>query len=363
MKKIKLNLGKRSYNIVIGHHIIKDIAKLVSPSVLNKPILVITNKKVARVAGGKLLKALKAIGAEVHGKEVPDSERAKSFATYSKITTELSRIGKKIKPTIIALGGGVVGDVAGFAASTYRRGIPYIQIPTTLLAQVDSSIGGKVAIDLKEAKNLVGSFYQPRAVICDLSFLKTLPRKEIINGLAEIIKYGIIRDKALFNYIEKNLQKILNLSGKYLEYVVWKCASIKARVVEKDEFDSTGIRVILNFGHTFAHAIENAFKYSKKHTHGESVAVGMVLASDMAFDLGILSSEDFERIRNLVKRAGLPTAIQKADIGKLMKAIEYDKKFLSGTNRFVLPRRVGRVETVEDIPEILIETVFKRGGA
>ena len=230
MKKIKVNLGRRSYYIYIGYNIIKDISNLIPSDVLKNPILIITNKKINSLIGKTLLKALNVspnmihpvrnyvsagskfdISNGVHIKEVPDSERAKSFKIYNQIISTLSKIGRKRKPTIIALGGGVVGDIAGFAASTYRRGIPYIQIPTTLLAEVDSSIGGKVAIDLPQAKNIVGSFYQPKAVICDIALLHTLPKKEIKNGLAEVIKYGIIRDRRFFEYLERNLKNILNL--------------------------------------------------------------------------------------------------------------------------------------------------------
>jgi len=358
MRKIKVHLGNRSYFIFIGYNLFNDIGKLLPLPILRNPALIITNKKVNSIMGKRLIKSLRKFSDKIYVKEVPDSEQAKSFKIYNQIINTLTKIGKKTKPTIFALGGGVVGDISGFAASTYRRGIPYVQIPTTLLAQVDSSIGGKVAIDLPQAKNIVGSFYQPKAVICDISTLNSLPLSEIKNGLAEIIKYGIITDKSLFSYLENNLKKILSLDKESVEYVIWKCANIKAKVVEKDEYDTKDIRAILNFGHTFGHAIETAFKYSKQYTHGEAVAIGMMLASDMANKLKKINSKDVLRIKNIIKKAGLPMSVGQIDTERMLEALNYDKKFLHGKNRFVLPARIGRVEIIEVIPDTLIKTVL-----
>lgn len=363
MKKVHVNLGKRSYDIFIGYGITKGLAKLLPRTILSSPILVVTNKKVRRIAGKVLLDSLKSTKGRIQIKEIPDSERAKSFQVYAQIILKLSEMGKGAKPAIIALGGGVVGDVTGFAAATYRRGIPYVHVPTTLLAQVDSSIGGKVAIDLPQAKNLVGNFYQPKAVICDLSFLKTLPKKEIRNGLAEVIKYGIIYDERFFKYIANNIQNISKLKKDTVEYVVWRSASIKAKIVSRDEYDTSDVRVILNFGHTFAHAIEAAFKYSKAKTHGESVAIGMLMACETASRLNMLGVGDVSRVKEIIKRAGLPTKIYPGSVEKLMRALQYDKKFLHGKNRLVLPNRIGRVRVVENIPEPLIRNVLRKGGA
>ncbi|NQT22691.1 MAG: 3-dehydroquinate synthase [Candidatus Omnitrophica bacterium] len=358
MRKINLRLGSRSYPIYIGHDIIDRIADFVKPPLLKRPILIVTNKKINALIGRKLAKRLLSITASVHTEVVPDSERAKSFGVYNRIIAHLSKIGRKEIPLIIALGGGVVGDVAGFAASTYRRGIPYIQLPTTLLAQVDSSIGGKVAVDIPQAKNMVGSFYQPRTVISDTKVLKTLPDREIRNGMAEIIKYGVIRDASLFKYLEKNLKGIMGLKRACIETVISKCARIKAAVVEKDEFDVKGERAILNFGHTFGHAIEASFKYSKKYTHGEAVSIGMVLASEMSLKLGLINKSEVIRIKRLLKRAHLPLKAKRINFKKVLYALNFDKKFSGGTNRFVLPRKIGQVGLVEDVPEFLIETVL-----
>lgn len=355
MKIIKVGLKKRSYNIYVGYNISSRIDKLIPRSLLKSPNLLITNKKIYSLSGRNILKRFKKASVMI----VPDSERAKSLKVYNQIIESLSKIGKKTRPVIIALGGGVIGDVAGFSASTYRRGIPYIQVPSTLLAQVDSSIGGKVAIDTPEAKNLIGSFYQPKCVISDTKLLNTLPKKEIVNGMAEVIKYGIIKDKAFFLYIEKNLKNILALERNSIEHVVSRCASIKARVVEKDEFDSKNIRAILNLGHTIGHAIEASFSYSKKYTHGEAVAIGIVLAARISLKLGMISERDAERIKNLIKRAGLPVKAGGADVKKIMLAMAYDKKFTRGRNRFVLPRGIGSVRIVEGISDTLIRKVLR----
>jgi len=362
MKKLNVNLDTCTYPIAIGEGIIQKIHALVPKSLLSAPILVVTNKNIWSLAGGILLKSLGSANDNITIFEVPDSEKAKSFVTYQKIIVELAKIGHRTKPLLIALGGGVVGDVAGFAAATYRRGIPFIQIPTTLLAQVDSSIGGKVAIDLPQAKNLVGTFYQPSAVVTDLSFLKTLPVRELRNGLSEVIKYGIIHDAKLFEYISARLDKILECDMASMEHVVWTCAAIKADVVGCDEFDVSGVRAQLNFGHTFGHAIETASSYSKAYTHGEAVAIGMVMAGDLARQISMLTSVEFEKIRALLNRAGLPTCVP-ASMGKeILEALDYDKKFLDGKRRFVLPMRIGAVKIVEEIPYETIKEVVSRGG-
>ena len=261
---------------------------------------------------------------------------------------------------MVALGGGVTGDVAGYVASIYKRGIPYIQIPTTLLAQVDSAIGGKTAIDLPSAKNLVGSFYQPRIVISDIRFLNTLGKRVAISGLGEIIKYGIIEDRRLFVYLEKNIRRIRRFDRDSLEHIICRSSAIKARIVEKDEYDKKGTRARLNFGHTIGHAIESACGYSKQYYHGEAVGIGMITASMIAARKGMLKEDALRRIIGLVKKAGLPTAIsRKISMAKIMKAQRYDKKIIHGVNRFVLPLDIGRVKICENIPERLIRAVIK----
>jgi 3-dehydroquinate synthase len=251
---------------------------------------------------------------------------------------------------IVALGGGVVGDLAGFVSSIFKRGIPYIQVPTTLLAQVDSAIGGKTAVDLTYAKNMAGAFYQPRMVISDVGLLKSLPDRQIRSGLAEVIKYGVIADGSLFAYIEENLDRILRLEPCALEYAIASCSRIKARIVESDERDTGLRRIVLNYGHTIGHAIESAASYSRLYTHGEAVAIGMVVAADIAREIGMLKPSDAERIESLIARAGLPTSIRSIKSGRILRSHLNDKKFTLGVNRFVLPRSIGSAAVVRNVP-------------
>jgi len=360
VKKVRVRLGKRGYNIFIGNNIIKNICQMLPKDILKNPILIVTNKTVLKACGRSVMRGLKRSAGRIIVKTVYDSERAKSFETYSSILSSLIEIGKKTKPTLIALGGGVIGDVTGFAAATYKRGIPYIQIPTTLLAQVDSSIGGKVAIDMPQAKNLIGSFYQPFCVISDISFLRTLPKSEMSNGLAEVIKYGIIFDSTFFHYLDKHMSSIYKRNSRRLQFIISRCAAIKAHVVGQDEYDNKGIRVILNFGHTFAHAIEASFRYSKGHTHGESVAVGMVMACELAEKLGVIRHAVTEKVKGVIDSACLPTYISRVGSKHIMKALSYDKKFLSGKNRFVIPKRIGRVVTVTGVPDGYVKYAIEK---
>lgn len=360
MKKIKVNLLDRSYNIYIGSGILNKLPGLLISNCLKNPILVVTNKNIGKLWGRKIFSSILPLNKNISIFYVPDSEKAKSLAVYSKIINRLASVSKSSRPTVIALGGGVIGDVSGFAASTYKRGIPYIQMPTTLLAQVDSSIGGKVAVDLPVAKNLVGSFYQPVSVISDLDFLKTLPIREIRNGMAEVIKYGVIYDKSFFDYIEENIYNILKLDLSKLEYIVWKSASIKAKLVEKDELDTKDARIILNFGHTFAHAIETIHEYSKSYTHGEAVAIGMCIAANLAVDLDMMKASDKKRVVNLIKKAGLPTLAKDLNYTHFIKAMSLDKKFISGKTRFVMPVKIGKAVVRENIPFSAIKNAIKK---
>ncbi len=359
MKTINVNLKERSYKIIIGSGAIKTLPSIIKEMKYAGPIAIITDTLVASKTKNIYSKIFKKIKNESFQILVPPTEKSKSFEVFQDVIQKISRKTKNHKPLIVALGGGVVGDLAGFVAASYKRGVPIIQIPTTLLAQVDSSIGGKVGIDLPEAKNLVGAFHQPKAVIIDFDFLKTLPLRQIRNGLGEIIKYSIIRDKGLFAYLDKNMKKLLKLDKNVLEKVVYTSALIKAEMVEKDERDVKDIRIILNFGHTLGHAIEAASEYSNAYNHGESVAVGMLLAGEIAKRLEMFSDKDFEKMKNLVKKAGLRTEIKNLSLKKILSSHEYDKKFTSGANRFVLPRKIGHVDIVESIPELLIKTVLR----
>ncbi len=360
MRKIKVHLNDRSYPILIGSGVIKRLPDLIASRKVTGPVVLITDRivaaKTARVTGPVFSR----IPNDVLRIVVPSSERSKSLSVYRDTVQKISKRTKTHRPLIVAMGGGVVGDLGGFAAATFRRGVPYVQVPTTLLAQVDSSVGGKVGIDLPEAKNLIGAFYQPAAVIADTDLLRTLPVRQLRNGVAEIIKYGIIESRPFFELLEDKIDDCLALKKSVLEKVISKCLEIKARMVEKDERDSKNVRIVLNFGHTLGHAIEAAAGYSDLYNHGESIAVGMLLAGEIAMRLDMLKEKDFERMKALIKRAGLPVHVRDLSIKEILSSHEYDKKFITGTNRFVLPRRIGRVEVVEDIPGLLIKTVLKK---
>jgi len=359
MKTVRINLSERSYNIYVGHGIMKNLRFLVDFELPQGPFFIVTNKKINRLHGSSLRKALKPFCRKTLFFEVPDSEKSKSFPVYIKTIRRLARLAKKTKPLVFAFGGGVIGDLAGFVASAYRRGVPYIQVPTTLLAQVDSAIGGKVAIDIKEAKNIVGNFYQPKMVLCESDFLKTLPKKELRNGMAEVIKYGIISDGNLFGYIEKNMDKILKADPDALSHIVFRSCSIKAGVVEKDEADIKNIRAVLNFGHTVGHAMEAASRYSGQFAHGQAVAEGMIMASLISFRIGILKKRDLDRICCLIRRLFKKTDTGRLSTKEILKALAYDKKFIYGVNRFILPERIGNAKIVDKVPGEIIKTVVE----
>ncbi|MFQ5952065.1 MAG: 3-dehydroquinate synthase [Candidatus Omnitrophota bacterium] len=359
MKKVSVNLAERSYDILVEAGAIKRLPGLVKSMSFTGPIVIITDKVVASKADRIISPTVKRLPNELYHIVVPSTERSKSIKVFQDTTQKISRKTKTHRPMIIALGGGVVGDLAGFVAATYRRGVPLVQIPTTLLAQVDSSIGGKVGVDLPEAKNLVGAFCQPKVVLMDTDFLRTLPRRQIQNGMAEIIKYAIIKSRSLFTFLEDNMKKVLSLEKKPLERIIHECVAIKARIVEKDELDNKDIRIVLNFGHTLGHAIEAASGYSKLYNHGESIAVGMILAGEIAVRLDMLKKKELDRIKSLIKKAGLPVSLRGVSVKDIISSHAYDKKFITGSNRFVLPKRIGSVEVVEDIPELLVKTVLK----
>ncbi|MFH0807218.1 MAG: 3-dehydroquinate synthase, partial [Elusimicrobiota bacterium] len=263
---------------------------------------------------------------------------------------------------VLALGGGVVGDMAGFVASSYRRGVPFVQMPTTLLSAVDSSIGGKTGIDFRRKgkiiKNIVGSFYQPSLVLTDISFLKTLPKKELLNGLAEIIKYGVIKEAELFHFIDKNIAQILDYGPEALGYIIGKSTKIKRDIVQLDEKETKNIRIILNYGHTVGHAIEGAGNF--KTSHGEAVAIGMVCEAEISFKLGLLAESKCLQIERLIAKAGLPVKIKGCTVSSLMEIMKYDKKFRKGQNKFVLPVDIGKVTVKTGIPNQIIRSVLEK---
>ena len=320
----------------------------------------ITNKTLKRVYGKTLKRSLNRSGITVKFELVPDSEKTKSSGILLKVLDRIAAYGRRRSPFIIALGGGVIGDLAGFAAAVYKRGVPYLQIPTTLLAQVDSGIGGKVAIDLPAAKNLVGAFYQPKAVISDINVLMSLSPRQVRNGLAEIIKYGVIKDRPLFVYLERNYKKAVGLNKKVLEHLITRSAMIKARLVGEDEFDRKGKRIILNYGHTLGHAIETASFYSNRYNHGEAIAIGMCMAADIALKLNLLKKDDAARIERLLNWCGLSTKAKGLKFGRIYEAHLHDKKFAGNKNRFILPLTIGSARIVEAVPDRVMAWAVKK---
>jgi 3-dehydroquinate synthase len=348
MKKIILHLPNRSYPIIIADSFSFLPYFLKKVSVGNYACIV-TNSKISRIFAASLISSLKKVGISSRLFLVKDTEASKSFEVARLLIERILNVDKKKRIFIIALGGGVIGDLAGFVASVYKRGVPFIQIPTTLLGQVDSAIGGKVAIDVKKAKNIIGTFYQPQLVYSNLATLKTLPLNEIKAGLAEIIKYAMIKDKELFGLLERKIESLLNREKEILERVIFKCAQIKALIIEEDEKEKKGKRTILNFGHTFGHAIEAASFYSRKFSHGQAIAIGMLMACDLAVSLGVCSDRVTERLETIIKRAGLPTCVIGLKLKDILSSLQYDKKFIYGKTRFVLPLSVGKVRVFEDI--------------
>jgi len=359
MKRTRLSLKDRAYDILIGYGLLRNCGTILKRLEVGKDAVVITNRPLSRLYRRKLEGSLKKNGFSVHFELVPDSEKAKSNEVAASLIDRISAYDKHKEIFIVAFGGGVIGDLAGFIASVYKRGIPYVQIPTTLLAQVDSAIGGKVAIDLLIAKNLMGAFYQPKIVLSDLSLIKSLSIRQVRNGLSEIIKYGVIKDRLLFEYLEGSYKKVLTRDKRVLEFVVSKSSEIKAKVVERDELDNKGLRVILNYGHTIGHALEAASGYSKRFYHGEAIAIGMIGAARISTKLGLLKKEDANRVERLIKDVGLPTVIKGLKFSRIYKALLHDKKFIHRKNRFILPTGIGRVKAVEDVPDQIIKDVLK----
>lgn len=359
MRDLKVKLGNRSYSIKIGGGILTKTGSYLLRLGVGRNGVIITNPKIKRLYGNILKTSLIKKGINAHILTIPDSESSKSYRIVSSLINSIAEVGKLERPFIIAFGGGVVGDVAGFVAAVYRRGVPLIQIPTTLVAQVDSSIGGKVAIDLPIAKNLVGAFYQPKIVISDIALLRTLPKREIKCGLSEIIKYSIINNRNFFDFLSRNMASLKKLQTRNLKYIIQRCSSIKSNVVSIDEKDTKGVRAILNYGHTIGHAIEAAFGYRGIYNHGEAIAIGMIAAASISNKMGMLSTKEFSDIKNIINKAALPLKCKKVKSSKIFEALCHDKKFIHGVNRFVLPIRVGKVKVVENIPDEFILGVIK----
>lgn len=357
MQTLSVALGARSYPIHVGTGLIER-ADLIAPVLDRGKAAVVTNTTVAPLYLERLAGVLVRQGFEVVRIVVADGEEHKNSRTLDSIFGALleHRCGRDC--TLIALGGGVVGDLAGFAAATYQRGVQYIQVPTTLLAQVDSSVGGKTAINHPLGKNMIGAFHQPRLVISDMDTLKTLPERELRAGLAEVIKHGLIRDVAFFGWLEENIEPLLARDPEALSHAVIRSVQIKAEIVGQDERES-GLRQLLNFGHTFGHAIEAGLGFGV-WLHGEAVAAGMIMAADLSRQLGSLSEADAARIRTLLGRAGLPVATSAIGAQRMQQLMSVDKKARAGRVPFVVLERLGAAVLRTDVPPAAIEHTLSR---
>ena len=359
MRSVPVQLGSRSYTIKIGPGLLKNIGSECAQLTLGQRCAIITDKTVGKFFAKTAFDSLVRAGFSPVLVTVPAGETAKSLRTVGACYDQLAAHRLERKSFIVALGGGVVGDLAGFVAATYLRGIPFVQVPTTLLAQVDSSVGGKTGVNLRAGKNLVGAFYQPRLVLCDMDTLKTLPEREFRAGLAEVIKYGIIFDARLFKNLEQDLKRILRRDQKFVAPVIARCCEIKAEVVSQDETE-TGLRAILNFGHTIGHAIENSFGYGK-FLHGEAISIGQIMAARLSEKMLGMPHDEADRVHTLFERAGLPTEIQlgAAQRRKLFDAMRLDKKTTDGEVRFVLARKIGEVEFGKRVPAEAIDWALR----
>ena len=357
MQKIRVELGERSYNITIGSGILKDIGRIFEKFEFSKKAALISNPTVYDLYGKTVSESLKASGYDLIEVLLPDGEEYKSLASTEKIYEALLKAKLDRKSALIALGGGVIGDITGFAAATYMRGIDFIQIPTTLLAQVDSSVGGKTGVNHPLGKNMIGAFWQPRLVWVDTATLETLPRRELLSGLGEVIKYGVIWDEDFFAYLEANRDKILRLDKEALTHIIRRSCEIKSEVVSKDERES-GLRAILNYGHTIGHAVETLTGY-KKYLHGEAVAIGMHMEARLSQKLGLIEKNTVAKIKALIDSYELPSEMPaETQINDLIEKMWIDKKTVGGKMHFVLPEKVGAVRihsgvAPEDIKELL----------
>jgi len=355
MEKLLVDLGDRSYPISIGQHLLADTA-LFKHAIKGNKVMIVTNDVVAPLYLNACKETLKDY--QIDDVILADGEQHKNLSTFEIILSELLAKKHARDTTIVALGGGVIGDMAGFAAACYQRGVDFIQIPTTLLSQVDSSVGGKTAVNHPLGKNMIGAFYQPQAVIIDIECLKTLPAREFAAGMAEVIKYGIIYDADFFSWLESNINAIKSLQADVITHMLKRCCAIKAEVVALDEKEH-GIRALLNLGHTFGHAIEAEQGYGN-WLHGEAVAAGMVLAAETSYILGLVEHGDVERIIDLIEAFDLPiTAPADMQYQHFAEHMQLDKKVLNGKLRLVLPTSVGTSALFDDVSESVLRDVIE----
>jgi len=370
MSKIRVNLNENSYDISVGSGILSEFGSIIKKENGFEKIIIITDPLVNELWGGLLRNSLKSEGLNYEMIEIPRGENYKNLKIAYKLYDRLLGLEAHRDCCIVAFGGGVIGDLAGFVAATYMRGTYLVHVPTTLLSQVDASIGGKTSVNHPKAKNLIGVFYQPLFVHCDVETLTTLPQKELRTGLAEVIKYGVIEDEDFFKFLEANSHHLntkafedrdtLKAALKVWHTIVTESCKIKARIVEQDEKERD-LRMVLNFGHTIGHAIETLTKY-REFTHGEAVSIGMVAAAMIAKEMKMLDQESFDRIKGLLEKLKLPTTMDGLYAKKIIRNLRVDKKIREGKIRFVLPKKIGKVEVRDDIPIKIVRRVLKAIG-
>jgi 3-dehydroquinate synthase len=347
---VDVKLGSRSYRIEIGTGNLAELGSKVSQWCRLSHAAVITDANVEKPHATAAAESLASAGATVDILTVPPGESSKSIDSADTLWNQLLGAGADRKTVVVAVGGGVVGDLAGFVAATFARGVPLVQVPTTLLAQVDSSVGGKVGVNLAKAKNMVGAFWQPAGVLIDTGVLATLPEREFRSGLAEVVKYGVILDAEFFAYLEAHAAELAARDPAVLEHVITRSCRLKADVVEGDEREESGLRAVLNYGHTYCHALESVTGYGT-YLHGEAVSIGMLCASRLAEQLGRVDRPFTQRQRNLLEKLGLPVDFPAVDADAILAAMSHDKKVEHGRLRFVLPSRMGNVELVADVDQ------------
>jgi 3-dehydroquinate synthase len=355
MQTVTLKLNSGSYDVIVGPGVLAESGYHLKGLGFKGKLVIITDAKVRKLYADALKQTLLASGFEVTILNGPDSEQEKSLETAGRLYLELTDHHTERSTPVLALGGGVIGDLAGFVAATYERGVPLIQIPTTMLAQADSSLGGKTAVNHGRLKNRIGAFYQPRLTISDTNTLKSLTKEQLSDGLCEIIKHGAIRDADLFAYIENNLDRITACEDEALEATVSRSVKIKAEVVEQDELD-LGLRNILNYGHTVGHAVETVSDFQV--SHGRAVAIGMVAAAIISNRMGLLDNSTATRLEGLLARAGLLEKVPELEADRLIEAMHHDKKIVEGKIKFVLLKAIGEVFITDDVSLDLVKDVL-----
>ncbi len=356
MPTLRVNLGPRSYDIAIASDCLANIGAFAADRTRGRAALLVTDVN-AKPHADLVAASFVAAGFRVALVTRPSGEAQKSLASLSDLLDALVDMPADRRSLVVAVGGGVIGDLAGFAAASYARGISFVQVPTTLLAMVDSSVGGKVGVNHPRAKNMIGAFHQPAGVFIDVATLRTLPEREFLSGLAEVVKYGVILDAEFFAFLERHYEKILSRDAATIERIVLRSCELKAQVVEQDEREETEIRAKLNYGHTFAHAFETAGDYGY-WLHGEAVSAGMICASRLAERRGLIGSDVTERQLTLLKAFRLPVASEAWPIDDLIATMRKDKKAVGGKMRFILPTRLGEVKLFDDVPESDVRAVL-----